>query len=234
MNHMRTFAFIPARGGSKRFPGKNLYPLHGTPLIAYPIRAALAAKGIERVIVSTDSEEIAQVARTHGADVITRPAELATDDASVVSALVHTYSELERGDWHPTHSVLLQATTPLVEPGHIQSALALAEQKGADSVVSVSIVDTINHPYNIRVSQPDGTVRFWQEDLHYSIPEKERPVFYRAAHLWLSKREVVLESGRLEGLVNVPLIVPPVYGVDIDFKEDLERIEAWLRYKKSP
>lgn len=228
----RCIVIIPARGGSKRFPKKSVQSLLGKPLLAYPIEAAKKAKRVDRVIFSTDDTEIALAAKERGAEVpFMRPAELAGDTTPVVEAIKFTLEELERtAQYHADIVVLLQPTTPLVEPEQIDAAIALALKKNADSVINVSEVDTRNHPYNVREILPDGTARFWQEDLHYSVLGKERPKFYHAANLWLSSYETI-KSNRLEGKKNYPIIVPPIYSFDIDFKEDLERLEAILSYR---
>lgn len=227
---MNVVTIIPARGGSKRFPGKNTYPLAGKPLIAHPIEAAIKA-GVGRVLVSTDDEYIASVARTYGAEVpFLRPSALARDATPVIDAIRFTVDELERREHDLAEFVLLlQATTPLIEADQIKAALDLATAKGADSVVTVVEVDTINHPYNVRSMQEDGTIRFWQEELHYTCVGSARPKFYHAANLWLSS-VATIRAGKLEGKKNFPIIVPPVYSSDIDYKEDLERIAALLEY----
>jgi len=221
---------ILARGGSKRFPGKNLAPLLGKPLIVHPILAAKGAKRVERVIVSTDDEPIAEVAKEYGAEVpFMRPSELASDEARAIDAVRFTVQELKKREgYHADYIVTLQPTTPVVEPRQIDAAVELAIEKQADSVVNVSTVDTINHPYNIREVRADGTMRFWQEELHYSVASKDRPVFYHAANLWLSSYDTIM-SGKFEGEKNYPIIVPQIYASDIDFKEDLERLERILR-----
>lgn len=226
----RVIAIIPARGGSKRFPLKNVHPLRGKPLISYPIEAAKEAKFIERVIVSTDNEEIARAAREYGAEVpFLRPAEIAGDVSPVIEALQFTLMELERTEhYRPDFVVLLQPTTPLVTSAQIDTAISLAIEKQADSVTNVSLLDTISHPYNIRTIESDGTTHFWKEDLHYSCIGKNRPVFYKAANLWLSSYDTITMSGKLEGKRNYPIVVPDIYSSDIDYKEDLERIEIFL------
>lgn len=225
---------IPARGGSKRFPGKNLHLLNGKPLIAHPIEAAKGATLVSRIIVSTDDEEIAAIAREYGAEVpFMRPAPIAGDASPVIEAVEHTLRELERTEGYVAdYCVLLQPTTPLIESEQIDHAIALAREKGADSVVTVAEVETINHPYNIREILDDGTIRFWQYDLHYAVPAKDRPTFYHAANLWLSSRDTILSEKKLEGKKNFPIIVPAQYAADIDFKEDLDRIEVWLESRK--
>lgn len=230
---MKTIVVVPARGGSKRFSGKNVYPLMGKPLIAHPIEAAKKAKNVDRVIVSTDDEAIAAAAKEFGAEVpFMRPADIAGDTSPVIKAMQFTLSELEKREgYHADYLVLLQPTTPLIEPEQIDAAVALAIEKNADSVINVSEVDTINHPYNVREILPDGTAKFWQYDLHYNCVGKDRPKFYHAANLWLSSYKTIMEDGRLEGKNNFPLIIPTYYSADIDFKEDLECIEALLSYR---
>lgn len=231
---VKVIAVIPARGGSKRFPGKNLHPLNGKPLIAHPIEAAKKASRIDRIIVSTDDEEIAAIAREYGAEVpFMRPADIAGDKSPVIEAVEFTLKELERMEGYVAdYCVLLQPTTPLIEAEQIDQAISLAVEKHADSVVTVAEVETINHPYNVREILPDGTIRFWQYDLHYEVLGKDRPKFYHAANLWLSSRQTILSEGKLEGKMNYPIIVPSQYSVDIDFKEDLDRIEVWLESRK--
>ncbi|RJQ34492.1 acylneuraminate cytidylyltransferase family protein [Candidatus Parcubacteria bacterium] len=226
---MNIIALILARGGSKRFPGKNLYPLLGKPLIAHSIIAAKATTKIDRVIVSTDSEEIAAVAREYTAEVpFMRPSELASDSAKAIDVVRHIIGMLEQDGYKAGYVVTLQPTTPVIEPAQIDAAIELAIEKNAESVVNVSEIDTINHPYNIREIREDGTAHFWQEKLHYEALGKDRPKFYHAANLWLSSYDTVMKEGKFEGEKNYPIIVPPIYSSDIDFKEDLERLEAIL------
>ena len=136
-----TLALIPARGGSKGIPRKNIRSIAGKPLIAWTIEAARAAEGIERVVVSTEDEEIAEVAREWGAESpFMRPAELASDEAPGIAPVLHAVEQL------PGHDdlVLLQATSPLRTAAQIDALLAFARESGASSVVSVREVD--DHP----------------------------------------------------------------------------------------
>ena len=132
---MKAVAIIPARGGSKRVPGKNIRELAGKPLLAYTIEAALGAKGLDSVYVSTEDKEIAKLAKERGAQVIDRPAELATDEASTKPVLEHALAELGGG---VDALVLLQPTSPLRGPADIDAALEKFESSGCDSLLSVS------------------------------------------------------------------------------------------------
>ncbi len=130
----KTFlAIIPARGGSKRLPRKNVLDLCGKPLIAWSIEAALKSKYISKIIVSSDDEEILNIAKEYKADFIKRPDELASDTATTFDALKHTLENVEKYDY----VVLLQPTSPLRTEKHINEAIELLEEKNADAIISV-------------------------------------------------------------------------------------------------
>lgn len=134
----KILAVIPARGGSTGVPKKNIRMFAGKPLIAHTIETAKAASSIDRIIVSTDSDEIAAVARDFGAEVpFLRPSELATNESSVIDAVVHLLGELRKEEYEPTHILLLQSTSPMREAQDIEKAIMLFESSGADSLVSV-------------------------------------------------------------------------------------------------
>lgn len=134
----KTFlAIIPARGGSKRLPRKNVLDLAGKPLIAWSIEAGLNSKYIDKVVVSSDYAEILAVSKKYSAESITRPEELASDTATTFDAIKHTIDNVEQYDY----IVLLQATSPLRDTKHIDEAIELLESKNADAVVSVCEMD---------------------------------------------------------------------------------------------
>jgi len=142
---MHAVGIIPARAGSKRVPGKNTRALAGKPLIGYTIEAALDS-GLDRVIFSTDDEKMAEVARSFGADVpFLRPKELATDEASSLSVLLHALRHLEKSP--PELVAFLQPTSPFRTSKHIDAALELLEKSDVDSVVGVCEVEPDFHPY---------------------------------------------------------------------------------------
>lgn len=230
-DHPIFLVLIPARGGSKRFPDKNLATLNGKPLLAYPIDAAKQTGRVDRIIVSTDDGRIASLARELGAEVpFLRPAELATDQSPVIDAAVHMVKALDaREGYRPDYVILLQTITPLILPEHLARAMNLVTEKNADSVVAVSELDTSHHPYNIRTISPDGRVSFHQEELHYAHVGKPRPKFYHAANLWLTSRETLLNERRLEGKNNYPLIVEKKFAMDIDSPADLTFLETLIR-----
>ncbi len=134
----KTFlAIIPARGGSKRLLRKNILDLNGKPLIAYSIEAGLKSKYIDKVVVSSDDDEILDVSKKYGAQLIKRPEVLASDTATTFDALKHTIDNIEKYDY----ILLLQATSPLRNEKHIDEAIELLELKKADAIVSVCEMD---------------------------------------------------------------------------------------------
>lgn len=136
---MNTVAVIPARGGSKGLPRKNIRPLRGKPLLAYMIEAAKCARLVDRVIVSTDDDAIAAVARRWGAEVMERPTELSGDAASSESALLHALEQLEaNGEYLPDLLLLLQCTSPFTTPEDIDGTVRALVDGGADSALAVT------------------------------------------------------------------------------------------------
>lgn len=130
-------AIIPARGGSKRLPRKNVLDLNGKPLITYSIEAGLKSKYIDKVIVTSDDDEILTISKEYGADIIQRPDALASDTATTFDAIKHTIDNCEKYDY----IILLQATSPLRDEKHIDEAIELLESKEAGSVISVCEMD---------------------------------------------------------------------------------------------
>ena len=134
----RTFlAVIPARGGSKRLPRKNILDLCGKPLIAWSIEAGMKSKYIDKVVVTSEHKEILDISKLYGAQSIKRPNELASDTATTFDAIKHTIDNVEAYDY----IILLQPTSPLRDEQHIDEAIELLETKNADAIVSVSEMD---------------------------------------------------------------------------------------------
>ena len=134
----KTFlAIIPARGGSKRLPRKNVLDLCGKPLIAYSIEAALKSKYIDKLIVSSDDDEILEISKKYGANIIKRPPELGTDTTTTFDTIKHVVDNLDIYDY----VILLQATSPLRNQIHIDESIQLLELKKADAIVSVCEMD---------------------------------------------------------------------------------------------
>jgi CMP-N-acetylneuraminic acid synthetase len=159
---MKVVGIIPARGGSRGIPIKNLKDFCGKPLIAWAILSAKASN-LDRVIVSTDSEEIAKVARQYGAEVpFLRPAELATETIGIEPTLRHAHEWLRDNEGYDADAVmLLHSTSPLRQTRHIDDMLELFASSGADSVVAVNETPANHTPYWTLVRSPAGEVSLW-------------------------------------------------------------------------
>ena len=136
-NKKKFLAIIPARGGSKRLPRKNILELCGKPLIAWSIEAGHKSKYIDKVVVTSDDVEILDIAKKFEADVLRRPNNLATDTSTTFDVIKHTLDNTEGFDY----IVLLQPTSPLRDENHIDMAIKLLQDKNADAVISVSETD---------------------------------------------------------------------------------------------
>jgi CMP-N-acetylneuraminic acid synthetase len=220
-----TVAFIPARGGSKRLPGKNLRPLGGHPLIAHSIAAAKSCAGIDRCVVSTDDDQIAAVAEAYGAMVIRRPSELATDVASTASVAAHVLDRLADKGVTPDAIVTLQPTCPLRPQSLIESALALFAEQRADSVVSVT-----------RSAEKLGVIEDGWFVPRYPVgirSQDMRPEYFENGLVYVSRGDVVARTGHLFGERVRPLIVDPLYAM-VDIDTELDFLIAELLYARYP
>ncbi|HKA42730.1 MAG TPA: acylneuraminate cytidylyltransferase family protein [Burkholderiales bacterium] len=220
----RYLGIIPARGGSKRLPGKNLQPLRGKPLLAYTIEAASASRRLTAVVVSTDSEAIARCARACGADPQgLRPKELARDDSPVSGALIDALRKYERN--HPLVDaiVLLQPTSPFRSGKHIDEAIAAFEARKADTVTSVRRVK--DHPYWIW-TRSEGALRPYHSLRRMTAQRNELPeVYIENGAVLVIKRSLVV-GGKLYGKRVVPLVMDELTSIDIDTPLDF----AWAEF----
>jgi len=225
---------IPARGGSKGIPLKNISPLLGRPLISYTIEAARRAKGMDACLVSTDSEQIAQVAMDAGAWVpFLRPAELATDEAPTWSTLRHAIMCYEEITGATVHSVVtLQPTTPLRLPEDIDGAIKkyMAAQPEADCLVSACQVNHM-HPLTLYRAEGIWLRPFLAGENHTRRRQEWEKVFWRNGAVYISRRELVMEGKRVVG--DRPLLyeMPASRSVSIDTEEDLKMAEIRLKFR---
>ncbi len=221
MKRDATIVVVPARGGSQRIPRKNLLPLRGRPLVVHTVEQALDASSIDAVVVSTDDAEIARVAREAGAEVVIRPQELATAEASTESALLHVLQDLEtRGEPEPELVVLLQCTSPIRRPGDIDAAVATLRTNGADSAFSacrdLGLFWTVcgDHPRPINY---DPLERKREQDM--------APQFRENGSIFVFKTSALKSSGsRISGRVAI-YEMDMVSSFQIDTPEDVELIE---------
>lgn len=220
---------IPARAGSKRLPGKNLRPLLGKPLLVHAIRSALAAPGLDRVIVSTDGEEIAEVARAAGAEVVARPAELAGDDARTEQALAHVLETIAAaGGDLPEYVVTLEPTSPLRTAALIERCIEHARAEEADSVITVvETKDVFGRFSNTGAFELLDAVQPW--------PVAERlPVYRNSSTVYVTRASVLRAGGPVVGGKLRAVVVQPEEAVDIDTLADFLFAEALLRSRERP
>lgn len=223
---LRFLAVIPARGGSKRVPRKNLRLLAGKPLLSYTIDAAQQSRFIDKIIVSTDDKEIAELALSSGAEVpFLRPAELAQDHSSVISTLQHVVDNIERDGCVVHAIVLLQPTSPFRTAAHIDEAIALFETSGADTVTAVR--ESREHPYYSWTLDDKRLVPFFSMK-HQSMVRQELPcAMVENGAIYIIKRSL-LGSGKLYGENTVPYLMDNHSSLDIDTMEDLRWAEFSL------
>ena len=216
---------ITARGGSKGIPRKNVVDLAGKPLIAWTIMAALNANVLDRVIVSTDDDEIANISQKWGAEVpFIRPAELAKDDSPHVDALTHAIRWFhENEEYFPEFLMLLQPTSPLRAARDIDEALALALQRKADCVISVQ--ETLSHPYSIiRASEDQRVSEFLMSSGNVGGYERRqvRPKFYSLnGAIYLFRVDVMIEKPMVYPELTFTYVMPAERSLDIDTSWDL-------------
>ena len=226
-------ALIPARGGSKGIPRKNIRPFAGHPLIAYSIAAALQAEAVTRVIVSTDDREIAEIAHRFGADTpFLRPEELATDLSTDLPVFQHALTWLARHEhYHPEVVLHLHATSPVRPPGIIDQAVRLlCEHTEVECVRSV--VSPGQNPY--KMWQIDPQSGHMQPLLNvqgiaepYNTPRQGLPAVYLQTGHVNAIRPATILAGSMSGKLILPIIVEADYEVDLDTLADWERGE-WL------
>jgi N-acylneuraminate cytidylyltransferase len=231
LNGKRVIAVIPARGGSKSVPGKNVQPLGGKPLLAWSIEVARQVSEIDRIIVSTDDAQIASVGRAHGAEVYTRPPHLATDEALVIDALKDLLQTLQAEGEKPEWVTLLEPTCPLRTADDVRDCLKLVGQGVYDSVATFKDAELNPH-------------RAWR--LVDGVPE----VFIAGAVPWLPRQKLP-KAYQLNGAVYVfrasllareaksllvgklgAVLMPRERSQDIDDSVDFTIVEALLKKTK--
>lgn len=227
---MKTLAVIPARGGSKGIPRKNIAPLGGRPLIQWTIDAALNARQVDRVVVSTDEEEIAAVARTAGAEVpFLRPADLASDIAPALPVIRHAYEQIASAGWSPDAIIYLQPTSPFRNATHIDRAISRMLETDADTVVSVTRVPHAMTPNSLMQRNGEGWLDFTAppETRFFRRQDKETFLARNGPAILLLRMEVAL-SDQLYGDRIAGFEMDDLHSLDIDEPIDLEIAEALI------
>ena len=226
INNKKILAIIPARGGSKRLPRKNILEINGKPLISWSIEAGLNSKYIDKVIVSTDNEEIKKVSNVYNIEVIDRPSELATDTATTFDALEHAILSLkEKYDY----ILLLQATSPLRNTTHIDEAIEIINNKNSNSVVSVSEMD--HSPLWSNTLPEDKSMKgFLREEVKSKRSQDLEPYYQLNGAIYICKTEVLLKEKTFFIEDNIfAYIMDKKYSADIDEKIDFKIAELIMK-----
>jgi CMP-N-acetylneuraminic acid synthetase len=233
VKHPQVLALIPARGGSKSIPRKNIRPLAGYPLIAYSIAAGLAANTVTRILVSTDDPEIAEIARRYGAETpFLRPPELAQDTTPDLPVFQHALHWLDENEgWQPEIIVQLRPTSPFRRVVHIDQAVyRLIERPEADAVRTVCV--PFQNPFKMWRIQTDG---FMQPlvDLGvpepYNMPRQALPdVFWQTGYVDAAWSDTLMHKNSMTGEHILPLVIDPSEWIDIDSPDDWRRAERLI------
>ena len=227
MRKLNILGIIPARGGSKGVPRKNIRLLSGKPLIAYTITAALASRHISKLILSTEDQEIAEVGRTFGAEVpFIRPAGLAEDCTPTLPVLQHAVEWYEPLYGRLDGVCLLQATTPFRPTAWIDGCIAKFVNKDADTVVTVLPVPSKYNPHWVYFDNSDGGITLSNGGRDPIVRRQSLPqAWHREGSVYVISREVLIEQGSLYGNRVVPYRVQPSRSLNIDTMDDWHEAE---------
>ena len=228
MSPMNTVAIIPARGGSKGILRKNIKELCGKPLIAYIIETALKVEELDRVIVSTEDNEIAATAKKYGAEVpFIRPEELTEDETPTLPVLQHAVKYLaEEENYKPDIVVLLYATSPLLRAERVTEAVKKLKEGGFDSVLSV--VEDRGHYW---IEKGDKYERVYPKDPKNR--QFERPLFKETGAFYLCRRELLIEENTMVGGKIGFLKMEKAETIDIDEPLDFEIAEFFMKRREN-
>ena len=217
----KLLAVIPARGGSKRLPRKNILNLAGKPLIAWTIETALGSKYIDKLVVSTDDKEIANISNKYGADVpFIRPSRLATDESTTVDVILHLLNELKKIGDEYDYIMLLQPTSPLRTSQNIDDSVKLMKESNSDAIISVC--ETEHPPLWCNTLPDDMSMDNFLDDSIKNKRSQDLPTQYRingAIYIVTTKR-LKLENSFFINSNSTAYIMKQDNSIDIDTKDD--------------
>jgi len=226
---------IPARGGSRGVPRKNLALLAGRPLLSYTFDAVRDSRCLTRTVLSTDDVEIAAYARSCGVEVpFMRPAALAGDTTPALPVVQHALAELGRTGFVPDVVVLLQPTSPLRRAAHIDAAVEKLLASGADSVVTVVEVPHQFNPVSVMKIEEGRLVPFFEGQGTTVLRRQDKPHVYarNGAAVYATRRQTII-GGSLFGADSRPLEMTAAESIDIDGPDDLIMAEALIRSRNA-
>ncbi|WP_417333253.1 cytidylyltransferase domain-containing protein [Halarcobacter sp.] len=228
MNRKSFLSIIPARGGSKRLPRKNILKILDKPLIAYSIEAGLNSKYIDKLIVSSDDDEILSISKDYGAEIIKRPANLAEDTTTTFDTLKHVVENISE---EYEYIVLLQATSPLRKSSHIDEAIKLLEEKKADAIISVCEME--HSPLWSNTLPSDNSMKLFLKDEIKNKKSQDLEKYYRLnGAIYICRTDKFLENKGFFLEENIyAYIMDRKDSIDID--EEIDFIIASEFIKKS-
>ncbi|OGV50865.1 MAG: pseudaminic acid cytidylyltransferase [Lentisphaerae bacterium GWF2_52_8] len=220
----KTVAIIPARGGSKRIPDKNVRDFAGNPMLSYPISAAKDAGIFDRIIVSTDSERIASIAKDCGAELpFIRPPELANDFAGTEDVMFHALDWLKAAGYDVEYFCCIYATAPFLKPEFLREGFQLLKEKNATSVFSVG---TIPCPiFRALKIEPDGRMAMFWPEYRDALSNTMPKAYQDAGQFYFCREDRFREEKQLISTNSFPVILPRHLVHDIDHPEDWETAE---------
>jgi CMP-N,N'-diacetyllegionaminic acid synthase len=234
VSNSQILGLIPARGGSKSIPFKNIVMLEGYPLITYVIEAAKKSKSIHRIICSTDSTRIAKTASDLGVEMIDRPAEFAQDDTHVIEVIINVIETLMKNEGQVPFAVaLLQPTSPFVLPEHIDMCVdLLKDNRSCSSVQTITKIPHNYHAYNQRILN-EGQVSFrFQKERMRCYNKQTKPEYFAFGNLVITKTQSLLEKRDVFAAPSLAIEIQSPYALDLDGPEDLSLAEWYLQNKK--
>lgn len=228
---MRVLGVVTARGGSKGIPRKNIRPLCGKPLLQYTAEAALAARLLSRVVLSTDDPEIAEIGLRCGLDVpFLRPPELAADATPSLPVVRHAVQHVETDDDVYEAICLLQPTHPLRRPELIDACIKILEAGDFDAVVTILPVPVVYNPHWAYFQGADGRLCLSTGGAEPVARRQDLPpAYHREGSVYVTRRDILMEARSLYGTRLGGCAVDPTWSVNIDEPEDWERAEALVQ-----
>jgi N-acylneuraminate cytidylyltransferase len=219
---MTRVAVIPARGGSKRIPGKNIRIFAGKPMIGWSIEAARQSGCMDRILVSTESPEVARIAIDCGAEVpFMRPVELADDHTGTGPVMAHAVEWLRRSGVQPTSVCCIYATAPFLRPGDLRDGLGKLESAGCDFTFSVT-----SYAFPIQraiLLTPGGRAKMFQPQHLQTRSQDLEPAYHDAAQFYWGRAEAWREQRPIFSPASIPVVLPRHRVQDIDTPDDWER-----------
>lgn len=223
---------IPARGGSKGIPRKNIKLLGGKPLIYYTIEAIKDSELLTDSYLSSEDEEIILLAKKYGMKTIKRPEELSKDTTPTVPVLQHAVNFLESKIGQIDIIVLLQPTTPFRLGKDIDRAIRILQETEADSVITLKKVEN-EHPARMYRLEGDKMISLWGDEYKYKRRQELPPIYLRSGDIYVMKRQTIMEQNSLEGKDSRGLVLLPERLINIDSPIDFEYAEFMLNKLES-